>query len=328
MSFFPTSRTHNCKSDERLVNVGNWLGSAEANSQNYQRHERNLRLRMEGTYQWLAKDPRFTMWLNGKPSSSILWIHAPPGAGKSILCSHVIDLIQKSKDPVVFYFYDFAQDCKAIEAMRLLTHQLLMHYNIGPRDKILEDLCKVAQLEPCYQGNIQNMLKTLVEGLPKVYFVLDGLDESEESILVLEFLIELASTHPDTLYLWCSSQDRPPIREKLHMFPTVDISNCVEQDIISYLASCLHQSGKVLTSVSQDDQVTDLAKRAQCNFLWASLMIKHIKEIASSPADVQEVIDSGLPDNLYGYYRRIFERISMIHRPICRFALVLESECH
>lgn len=291
-----------------LERVRNWLGSPDANQHNYHQHEKNLAAHMEGTGKWLEREPTYSDWLSGSSSSPILWVHSFPGSGKTLLCSNVIKSIHGNV-PVVFYFYDFNRDSKSIEILRLLAHQLLRIRRILPGDKIIKDLEEMANLEPCSQINVQNMIKLLITDLPKVYFFLDGLDESKEQD-VLKYLVDLVSNHPKNLHLWCSSQDRTHIREILSSYPTLDINDSVEQDIVSYLSHNIPQIEALA------DQVPTLTKRAKCNFLWASLMIKHLKENANSPADIQEVIDSGLPESLYDYYRGVFDRIDKKQRAI------------
>ncbi|PVF92590.1 hypothetical protein CPB86DRAFT_176028 [Serendipita vermifera] len=292
---------------ECLERVRNWLGSFDANQYNYSRHEKNLSLHMKGTGKWLESENKYAEWRTGS-SSPILWIRSFPGSGKSVLCSSVIASIQESA-AVVFYFYAFDRDSKPVETLRLLAHQLLRIRRISPGDKIVKELDNMTHLEPCSQINIQNMIKNLVTGLPQVYFFLDGLDESHEGD-VLQFLIDLALSHPKEIRLWCSSQDTMPIHEKLSQYPTIEIDKSVEQDITAYLTH------NMPLPESFADQVPTLAKHAKCNFLWASLMMKHLKESANSPADMHEVMKTGLPDNLYDYYRGVFDRIDKKQRVI------------
>ena len=47
-------------------------------------HKENRRQVLEGTGQWLLRDPVFRMWKDNS-ASSLLWLHGIPGSGKSKL---------------------------------------------------------------------------------------------------------------------------------------------------------------------------------------------------------------------------------------------------
>ncbi|KAJ8121182.1 hypothetical protein ONZ43_g2301 [Nemania bipapillata] len=65
-----------------------------------------LNRRQSGTGEWLLSEPSFQDWVDGKERT--LWCNGPPGAGKTILASMVIDWLEcqhRSTDTAVIYLY-------------------------------------------------------------------------------------------------------------------------------------------------------------------------------------------------------------------------------
>lgn len=42
---------------------------------------------MKGTCDWILQEPILLKWLNGSNESRVLWLHALPASGKSIMAS-------------------------------------------------------------------------------------------------------------------------------------------------------------------------------------------------------------------------------------------------
>ncbi|KAI0405372.1 hypothetical protein F4802DRAFT_180021 [Xylaria palmicola] len=68
-------------------------------------------LQRDGTCRWLAQNPTFQEWKT-LPSFN-LWLSGIPGSGKTILCSHLINELDKEAAPdtaLSFFFCDFKDD--------------------------------------------------------------------------------------------------------------------------------------------------------------------------------------------------------------------------
>jgi hypothetical protein len=119
-----------CDGMRKLDIVLDWLSSESLNNQCLARQDRNLRGCSRITCQWLFSHDEFLRWQNNPPLSPILWIHGPPGSGKSTLCSSAIEFLAKSpgSDVVIFHFYDFAQHLSPEQTLSILAAQLLLQY--------------------------------------------------------------------------------------------------------------------------------------------------------------------------------------------------------
>ncbi|KAJ7642837.1 hypothetical protein B0H17DRAFT_1216337 [Mycena rosella] len=289
---------------------------------------------LNGTCDWLLQHRTYVDWRDGHSSPSILWVHAPPAAGKSILSSRVIHVIKEEPDAaaaVAYHFYRFDQMNSSSETLRFLASQLFdAHWNRA--HLVSEEMYLQTQQSVCSLENAEELITMLVKLLPRSYFILDGLDEEcmgskrwTEAVTTLDFLISLAKDFPDRVRLWYSSQHRPCINEKLKEYVVLDIKDKVKDDVSLYLSRANPELGDLEVSDRDKDNVLkSLQARAEGNFLWASLMLKSLKETASL-TDMKQFVKDGLPETLDDYYRRIFDRFEKPHRSLVSkiFALVV-----
>ena len=133
-----------------------------------------------GTGDWVLRTPEWTDWLEAK--NRCLWIHGIPGAGKTVLISHLIEQIKKhckqstsQETAYVYYYCYFARNQD--EANPFLKW-------------LIGQLCRVAEHVPpvlngLYKHGGEPSLEDLLEALASilmrlevVYVIVDALDES------------------------------------------------------------------------------------------------------------------------------------------------------
>src|SRR5437762_1461341 len=88
--------------DELLL----WMSSSYSLIEAWLFEYRNKR--REGTLKWADSSPQFNAWRSSLAGSkeSILWIHGPPGFGKSVLATYYIDAIRnRHRNSIVAYFF-------------------------------------------------------------------------------------------------------------------------------------------------------------------------------------------------------------------------------
>lgn len=291
-----------------------WLKSEKVTSANINRQEEVQSQRMDGTCDWLVERPEYIAWKDRTTNFPVLLLYAPPGSGKSTLCSRIIQSIQQS-DPaaaVVYHFYRFDESFKALEVLKHFAHQLLKKYleSSYSRD-VLKDLVDKAE------GGVglcctEEIIRLLVRHLPAVYLFLDGLDEESDSERwseaekVLDLLLTLTKEYPDTVSVWSSSQRVTCVSDRFKVYPSLVIADAIKNDTIFYLSSKINK-----LDISEDDKqsiLCQLKDRAAGNFLWAKLMIRDL-ERANSPADMTRIVEDG--PTLDDYYKRFFERLEV-----------------
>lgn len=165
-----------------------WLNHEFIESENTYRSK--LDERENGTCLWFWKHSGVNDWLS-TGDSSILWVHGAPGAGKSVLCSSIISKLLDEQKSVVYFF--------CVASQRSETDSDSTAPGLNSPEFILRSL--VVQLlegDPCFRvpnelrnlykrrkkrlqlGDLKKILQCILDIHPRVYIVIDGLDEVDE----------------------------------------------------------------------------------------------------------------------------------------------------
>ncbi|KAF8521950.1 hypothetical protein BU17DRAFT_45376 [Hysterangium stoloniferum] len=302
--------------DRQGKKVHCWLSSQKAYEANQSQYRAHKARRHGGTCEWLISDEKYKAWFNGSLIPSVIWLRGHPGSGKSTLCSSMIQSIERldSTAAVAFHFYQFDQIHSTLETLRVIAGQLFEKLWNASR-VISEDINKTIQGTSSSIENVQSLIKILVTNIPRAYFILDGLDEEcegsrwGEAQATLDFLLELSREFP-RVRLAYSSQFRPCIDDKLRNFTAIEVQQAAEGDVTGYLEHSLNS-----LEIPDDDKpvvLENMKRKAEGNFLWATLMVVMIQE-ASSPKELKQCLEDG-PSKLDEYYRRIFARFDKPHR--------------
>lgn len=162
----------------------------------YSNHTAARDKRGASTGQWFIDSQEFLRWRQGTQTS--LWVTGIPGAGKTVLCSTVIDYLQHSRkvnEAVIIFYFDFSDDQKqTLESLlRSLLRQLCEILDTIPPE--LVDLFESShgRTRPLSvdRRTLVDLLKTIFKDLESITLLLDALDECSESSSVLDFLRDL-----------------------------------------------------------------------------------------------------------------------------------------
>src|SRR5205814_49793 len=114
------------------------------------------------TGDWLIQSEIFTDWT--KATKEVLWIYGKPGAGKTILCSTLIEHVKSlckgdSADRYAYFYFDFSDAQKQTVASMLssLIAQLSVPTLPGEVDELYRQ-CNSGQERPCHS----DLVKTLI----------------------------------------------------------------------------------------------------------------------------------------------------------------------
>lgn len=189
------------KHDRRIDQEAKMLTSLASD---YKGDKDSIPKRVPGTCEWVFEDKRFLDWRDNK-RSSLLWISAGPGCGKSVLSRSLIDekrlCTNVLTSTVCYFFFQDGQErrSKGSDAMSAILHQLF--------DKKFGSslLTHALSSYTSYGKKLQHMFSELWDVLIKsakdpdageIVCVLDALDECEESarIQLVEKLVDFVST--------------------------------------------------------------------------------------------------------------------------------------
>ncbi|PKS13158.1 hypothetical protein jhhlp_000500 [Lomentospora prolificans] len=273
-------------------------------------------LRKTGTCAGFLSCPEMETWLSGE-SAHILWAHASPGSGKSILCSFVVDsLLRQGRHCAYFFFkYGSRQTQSVAHMLRSLAYQMAL---ISPEFR--RNLTQIAHSRSKIDRADATMVwETLfapsaaqAEISRPIFWVIDAIDESESFKQVIDFASR-TSGFGSPIHILTFSRPLAAITKTFQLtkkrIPVVDISlpdnahdiRLVVSGEIDYLPS--NDEFKVET-------VDEITSRAQGNFLWASLVLKRVTRCLRQE-QVKRVLES-TPDGMDRLYDRMFDVVSSL----------------
>jgi tetratricopeptide (TPR) repeat protein len=282
--------------------------------------KRNLASRIDGTCEWILKQPAFREWAKDETTtfrSRILLIHGVAGCGKSVLGSFIYSTLQKMRNdqtvtkPIVLYYSFSAGDMnrQTLDSLaRTLLSELLQHDH---GDRLLPLLNGLMERSPPSTFDMFDALQKATEMFSEpIKAIVDGIDECSDSRdeisrhLINGFhatskldLIILGQSH---VIAKLSPSSRTPVIEI-----TPAMNNDDMQSVVKYRIS---QCPLLSTSSIREDVSSTLLVQADGMLLWAKLMLDYL---GASLCD-NEVLTrlSELPKSLEESYSLILDRLA------------------
>lgn len=175
---------------------------------------------MPGTGTWLLNKPSYREW---KDQPGSIWLHGPPGSGKTVLTSLVInDCVGKltnASNALLYFYFDFADPEKLTqEAMlRSILWQLAI---TDPADRSpLTDLyksCSNGQKQPSRQ-QMHEVFGQMADKKSDVFLVIDAIDECTDREQLLWSIRYFTFGTKIDLHLCVSSRREKDIEERLQV---------------------------------------------------------------------------------------------------------------
>ena len=205
----------------------------------------------QGTGQWFLDSSAFKSWWNCSCRS--LWVNAIPGAGKTVLCSTIIDYIlhhQLPDEAVAYFYFDFSDPSKQKlnACLRSLLAQICsIRSSMPPVVAELKTLCKGPGRNGILtEHELLSALVSVCSGLGRFWIVIDALDESTDWLATMEAI--KAMTASTNISLLTTSRREKEIEEVL--FKAMDVSFTlnsinVDKDIGTYVVKCLQTDSEL-----------------------------------------------------------------------------------
>ncbi|KAI0547520.1 hypothetical protein F4679DRAFT_574719 [Xylaria curta] len=239
-------------------------------------------VRKPGTCENFFTCREFSEWRRSG-SSQLLWAHAPPGSGKSTLCSLIVDRILEAGDPCVYFFFKYdSYQKKSIIYEPRVCHELADVAKSGERFHDADSLSIWKRIF------LSILSKVPIKRI--FYWVIDGIDESE-------------SKFESTIKALQRAAAKMPIIELPLADNQEDIRLAISEEII-YLAA--DESFK-LSIVNQ------ITSRSHGNFLWASLVVKLVTSCHRQD-QVERVLET-TPEGMNKLYDRMLSVVTDLHMP-------------
>ena len=265
-------------------------------------HDITYREVLPDTGLWLLNKADF-LELQTSSSSSLLWLHGIPGAGKSKLTAIVIqkfldDAAGVENSAPLAYFYcsrEKSESCRAdpTQILRAILKQLS---SLGPDGQVRHAIAteyKQRRLDAEREGlEIRNLafpectrlLLELTSEAPAT-IVIDGVDELGNSSLdlldALRYLIENSSS---VLKIFVSSREEAAIARRLYYARSIRVTSADNsKDVTVFVNHSVSKAveqkrllGGRVSSSSQKEITTKIIDGAGEMFLWASMQLQHL----------------------------------------------------
>ena len=213
--------------------------------------------RTEGTGVWLIEHERYLSWRKCS-TSTILWLHGFPGAGKTKLVSKVIDSLQESlnelsNDETLAYFYC---DRNQIDRQdpELLLRSLVRQLSVTQTEEMIQPLISQRYYQERKNGFATGELKfeeslallaQLIQSYPQVTLVIDALDECDKltRVRLIDALDRLIEESSSLLKIFISSRPDGDIKDRFALGPNMEIRATDNRvDIIKFVNNKLEDS--------------------------------------------------------------------------------------
>ena len=265
-------------------------------------HELIYREVLPDTGLWLLNKADFVEWQSSS-SSSLLWLHGIPGAGKSTLTSIVIQRLLGDAAGVenaapLAYFYCSRQKTESCrmdptEILRAILKQLS---SLGPDGRVRHAIAteyKQRRHDAERDGldvrdlsfsECTQLILELTSEAPATVAI-DGIDELGDSSLdLLDALRYLVENSLNVLKVFVSSRDDAAIARSLRHANSIRVTSADNAKDIAvfvrhHVSKAVEQKrllgGRVSASL-QEDIATKIIDGAGEMFLWASLQLQHL----------------------------------------------------
>lgn len=235
--------------------------------------------------------------LNPVGAQNVMWLHGVAGAGKSTLCTTVVNCLRDRNCLGAFVFFDrsVTERSNSGTVIRTLAYQLgLFNAEVGQAIAAaivaFPSICQ-SPLSAQFQKLLLQPLSSRVHEPTPIVLVLDALDECgtpDKRELLLEILAEQSAHLPVWVRvivtsrsehdICCAFEERDHVLEhKLDITTTANI--CDISSFLSYRMARIRSKTrglKVPSSWPTEDDILRLTERASGLFVWASTALKFI----------------------------------------------------
>ncbi|KAI5815984.1 hypothetical protein BZA77DRAFT_264639 [Pyronema omphalodes] len=312
--------------EEALAELGQWLTRIEPQV----RHRDISTKRLDGTGDWFVQTKGFKNWagLNGSQNSEVtsrvFGCFGKPGAGKSIICSLVIDHLAEvakiQKNTCLLWIYCDYNDESQQTPENMVGALLKQVLNTDIGTDAFNGIIKELQALKKSSGTLKfdSACKFLAEALQNFdtsYICIDALDEFKSRDKLLGFLNKLLKTPElkDSIRIFFTA--RPQIKQEIKRYFVQDLGlfsvtlEASKSDIEKFINDKMNSDGSGI-SMSKEQRkeiVNRIMETSDGMFLLPALQIQHVLDQPTIRTR-REALES-MPRELEGTFLDMIRRI-------------------
>ncbi|KAJ7465134.1 ankyrin repeat-containing domain protein [Mycena latifolia] len=281
----------------------------------FPRQQTILANRQEGTRTWLANHPKFKQW--GSGFGEKLWCYGIPGAGKTVLVSVIVEILQNQyanlEDITTAYIYCSHQETGIQTPSNLLAsiwRQLNLNHPMTIDITSLYEYHHRQGTRPPHE-EILAILQSTIARYSKVFIIVDALDECPEDGHTRDILLNNLLQLGPHVNLMLTSRPHVDISATLGDFEALEIRG-TREDIQKFVDAQIFLSSRLKRHVTAREEllleISDcVLDKANGMFLFAKLYIDALAKKTTVRA-VRDALEN-FPADLNGLYDSTMLRI-------------------
>ncbi|KAK3941809.1 NACHT and WD domain protein [Diplogelasinospora grovesii] len=295
------------KSVELSQELGALLGIGDTPESDYNFFRDQWR---QGTSAWILQDDIFVAWLRAlETRPRLLWINGAAATGKSVLSSFIVNSLVERGFSCQYHFLRFSDQAKRSLSLCLRSIALQLAQGVPEfASRVLELAGQRIGFETADTRIVwERLFKSILPGLgltEPVYWVIDGLDESDDPRALIRFLSDACPSNVP-LRILVVGRNTPDLAAAFQKVPAaLGLTKINIDDNSGDLRCYIEQE----LGVSRKDSlrvgiVQRIVEGAGSNFLWARFAVERVNQCHRA-ADIELALQQ-LPVGMEPLYDRM-----------------------
>jgi ankyrin repeat protein len=318
--------THFSKPEVGRERLLEWLNGIFTDEE----YERALASRLAGTCDWFLRRSQFRAWAAPDTISDttrILWVHGPPGLGKTVLCARLVEHLHHNQSAPVASFFCISENEAKRQPLAIVRSWVAQMVNQN-QDALeaARDIYRGKEARTATTSDVWQLFRNISLTIQNCVFVVDGFDECIKVDTALKipvpgggmnFLRQLVDLTRETgSRILFVSRDDADIRSQFSG-PTDSTSNLfydyeiipqdTHDDISFFSSSVVDENLPNKPSTLRKEIAEEAARRCEGMFLWIRLLRGRISP-GKNAKQLRETV-SETPVGLEQTYERDLENI-------------------
>lgn len=296
-----------------------------------------------GTCNWALQLDVFKEWAaDDAVLPKLLWIHGPPGFGKTILSAWIIQHLRAVCNDPVSYFFCVADNELTRDPYAALRSWLVQIVEKDATVDIMEGVISGRKRDgPLTRSELWELFVAVGQVYPGLCFIMDGFDECTNIGLTAGyhkddprnmFLRDLVHYLPEAqARVLLVSRDVADIREYLGADNVQEVgvrkmeyqitSNDTAADVTAYSVHVVNQKLSKKPEKLRWEIATQAASRSQGMFLWIQLLEKEISS-GDNAKELRKIVRE-MPSGISQAYARELDKIDRLNERDRRQAIMI-----